>query len=93
MRLEEPPGGKVLKLPITFHATSGVTRMICCRRSPFGNVARVADHVTPKFGDRKTVEPWSVFAQAGAVIALAAYFVAWVGGIVSGVGQALNNQA
>jgi hypothetical protein len=34
-----------------------------------------------------------VFAQAGAVIALAAYFVAWVGGIVSGVGQALNNQA
>lgn len=29
----------------------------------------------------------------GAVIALAGYFVAWVGGIVGGVGQALNNQA
>jgi ABC-type transport system involved in multi-copper enzyme maturation permease subunit len=29
----------------------------------------------------------------GAVIALAAYFVAWVGGIIGGVGQALNNQA
>lgn len=29
----------------------------------------------------------------GAVIALAGYFVAWVGGIVGGVGEALNNQA
>ncbi len=29
----------------------------------------------------------------GAVIALAGYFVAWVGGIVGGVGQAFHNQA
>lgn len=29
----------------------------------------------------------------GAVVALAAYFVAWVGGIVGGVGSALNNDA
>lgn len=29
----------------------------------------------------------------GAVIALAGYFVAWVGGIVGGIGEGLNNQA
>lgn len=31
--------------------------------------------------------------MTGAVVALAAYFVAWVGGIVGGIGSALNNDA